>query len=75
MLYNVHKVREKWITTLSKSIKNLIFPLAVIETCFEILKYSEQEKSKGHSNYKSPNSFDYSEVRLLIPQFNFTIKF
>ena len=39
----------------------------MIETCFEMLKSSEQEKLRRFSTYKSPNFYDCSEVFIAGP--------
>ena len=47
----------------------------MIETCFEMLKSSEHEKSWRYAIYKSKKIKDVLKLDQLIPQFHFIFKF
>ena len=57
----LQKSREKEINTL-RIFKYWIFYHTVIETCFKMLKSSENEKLTRYSSYKSHNFLDCSKV-------------
>ena len=62
-------IRKKEITTLRINLY-WIFHHTVIETCFEIIKYSEHEKLWRYSTYKSPNSLDFLILLSWSPNLN-----
>ena len=77
MPYHILKQRERDYYSNNLSILNISSYSAVIETCFEMLKFPQNERNYDAIIIINPQIFNIacSDVRSADPQFHFTIEF